>query len=71
MNRRPFWIWSALPSSSCLHIIFPSSSPPYTSLPTVRPFRLADTAKQALGMLEMHFVNLFLSALITEQECIM
>jgi hypothetical protein len=32
--------------------------------------RLADTAKQALGMLEIHFLNLFLSALITEQECI-
>ena len=32
--------------------------------------RAADTTKQALGMLEVHFVNLLLSALIKEQECI-
>ena len=33
-------------------------------------YRVADTAKQALGMLEIHFLNLFLSALITSHECI-
>ena len=32
--------------------------------------RVADTAKQALGMLEMHFVNLAFSELLKNQQCI-
>ncbi len=32
--------------------------------------RGADTTKQALGMLEIHFVNLGLAAIVTEKECI-
>lgn len=37
-----------------------------------RPFGIwvADTAKQALGMLEMHFVNLAFSELLKNQQCI-
>lgn len=33
------------------------------------PYRVADTAKQALGMLEMHFVNIAISAQFREKEC--
>ncbi len=32
--------------------------------------RVADTTKQALGMLEIHFVNLTLSVIFKEKECI-
>lgn len=37
-----------------------------------RPFWIwvADTTKQALGMLEIHFVNLTLSVLFREKECV-
>lgn len=37
-----------------------------------RPFGIwvADTAKQALGMLQMHFVNLAFSELLKNQQCI-
>jgi len=32
--------------------------------------RVADTTKQALGMLEIHFLNLGLSVIFREKECI-
>lgn len=34
-------------------------------------FRGADTTKQALGMLEIHFLNLGLAAIVVEKECVM
>ena len=61
MSRRPFWIW------------YYSVDVVYTRMCWESVFlvgRLADTTKQALGMLEIHFLNLFLSALISGQECI-
>lgn len=32
--------------------------------------RGADTTKQALGMLEIHFLNLGLAAIVVEKECV-
>ena len=42
----------------------------YTCPAGLLTYRGADTTKQALGMLEIHFLNLGLAAIVVEKECI-
>lgn len=74
IERRPFGIWQVTRSANL--------PPPHeragvrtcVRIPlrvrTCHARRVADTAKQALGMLEMHFVNLAFSELLKNQQCI-